>query len=122
MMAWLKYLHMPGPTRLLPRLVFLNMLGLVVLSGGFLLLSESRQVLTNAYKQSLEAQARIIAGALGQAVNNEPFQFLEPRCLGAYCQTGAVPIGKCARPSALCAALAGSAMRDCACMGATGGC
>jgi two-component system sensor histidine kinase ChvG len=81
-MAWLKYLHMPGPTRLLPRLVFLNMLGLVVLSGGFLLLSESRQVLTNAYKQSLEAQARIIAGALGQAVNNEPFQFLEPSLLG----------------------------------------
>ena len=54
--------------RLLARLIGLNMLGLIILAGGFLVLSESRQFLTNAYKQSLEAQARIVAGALSQTV------------------------------------------------------
>ncbi len=39
--------------RLLARLIGLNMLGLIILAGGFLVLSESRQFLTNAYKQSL---------------------------------------------------------------------
>ena len=64
--------------RLLARLIGLNMLGLIVLAGGFLVLSESRQFLTNAYKQSLEAQARIVAGALSQTVINRNFQFFDP--------------------------------------------
>lgn len=68
--------------RLLARLIGLNMLGLIVLAGGFLVLSESRQFLTNAYKQSLEAQARIVAGALSQTVINRNFQFFDPSLFG----------------------------------------
>ena len=68
--------------RLLARLIGLNMLGLLILAGGFLVLSESRQFLTNAYKQSLEAQARIVAGALSQTVINRNFQFFDPSLFG----------------------------------------
>ena len=68
--------------RLLARLIGLNMLGLIILAGGFLVLSESRQFLTNAYKQSLEAQARIVAGALSQTVINRNFQFFDPSFFG----------------------------------------
>ncbi|MEC8133038.1 MAG: stimulus-sensing domain-containing protein, partial [Pseudomonadota bacterium] len=68
--------------RLLARLIGLNMLGLIILAGGFLVLSESRQFLTNAYKQSLEAQARIVAGALSQTVINRNFQFFDPSLFG----------------------------------------
>ena len=68
--------------RLLARLVGLNMLGLIILAGGFLVLSESRQFLTNAYKQSLEAQARIVAGALSQTAINRNFQFFDPSLFG----------------------------------------
>lgn len=67
---------------LLARLILLNMLGLLVLLGGFLAFHESRQVLTNAYRENLEAQARLIAGALSQAAQPDtPFQFLEPSLL-----------------------------------------
>ena len=68
--------------RLLARLIGLNMLGLIILAGGFLVLSESRQFLTNAYKQSLEAQARIVAGALSQTVINRNFKFFDPSLFG----------------------------------------
>ena len=72
----------PRRRRLLARLIGLNMLGLIILAGGFLVLSESRQFLTNAYKQSLEAQARIVAGALSQTVINKNFQFFDPSLFG----------------------------------------
>ncbi|MBT5157725.1 MAG: hypothetical protein HOM48_06730, partial [Rhodobiaceae bacterium] len=54
------------PRTLLARLTLLNMIGLLILVGGILVLNETRQVLTNAYRQNLEAQARLIAGALSQ--------------------------------------------------------
>ncbi len=67
---------------LLARLLLLNMLGLLILVGGFLALHETRQVLTNAYRENLQAQARLIAGALSQtAQSDNPFQFLEPSLL-----------------------------------------
>ena len=67
---------------LLARLIILNMLGLLVLLGGFLAFQESRQVLTNAYRENLEAQARLIAGALSQTARpDNPFQFFEPSLL-----------------------------------------
>ena len=67
---------------LLARLILLNMLGLLVLLGGFLAFHESRQVLTNAYRQNLEAEARLIAGALSQTARvDNPFEFFEPSLL-----------------------------------------
>lgn len=67
---------------LLARLILLNMLGLLVLLGGFLAFHESRQVLTNAYRQNLEAQAHLIAGALSQTARaDNPFEFFEPSLL-----------------------------------------
>ena len=67
---------------LLARLIILNMLGLLVLLGGFLAFHESRQVLTNAYRENLEAQARLIAGSLSRTARADtPFQFLEPSIL-----------------------------------------
>ena len=67
---------------LLARLILLNMLGLLVLLGGFLAFTESRQILTNAYSQNLEAQARLIAGALSQTARpDNPFEFFEPSLL-----------------------------------------
>ena len=78
------------PTRtLLARLILLNMLGLLVLVGGILILSETRQVLTNAYRQNLEAQARLIAGALSQTAQpDNPFQFFEPSLLDRLLRNG----------------------------------
>ena len=67
---------------LLARLILLNMLGLLVLLGGFLAFHESRQVLTSAYRQNLEAQARLIAGGLSQTARaDNPFEFFEPSLL-----------------------------------------
>jgi len=67
---------------LLARLILLNMLGLLVLLGGFLAFTESRQILTNAYRQNLESQARLIAGALSQTARaDNPFEFFEPSLL-----------------------------------------
>ena len=67
---------------LLARLILLNMLGLLVLLGGFLAFHESRQVLTNAYRQNLEAQAHLIAGALSRTARaDNPFEFFEPSLL-----------------------------------------
>lgn len=67
---------------MIARLVALNMLGLIVLVGGFLTLQESRQVLTNAYQQSLEAQANLLAGELAETARpDNPFQFFEPSLL-----------------------------------------
>lgn len=74
---------------LLARLIGLNMLGLLVLSGGFLALHEARQLLTNAYQQSLEAQARLIAGALSQTARaDDPFQFFEPSIIDRLLRDG----------------------------------
>ena len=67
--------------KLLARLIVLNMLGLLILAGGILSLSESRQVLTNAYKKSLQTQASIIASALSQAAQRNNFEFFEPSIL-----------------------------------------
>ena len=67
--------------KLLTRLLVLNMVGLMTLAGGILTLSESRQMLTSAYKKSLQAQAGIIAGALSQAARQDNFEFLEPSIL-----------------------------------------
>jgi two-component system, OmpR family, sensor histidine kinase ChvG len=67
---------------LIARLLAFNMLGLLILVGGFLTLQESRQILTNAYQQSLEAQANLVAGALAQTARPQsPFEFLEPNML-----------------------------------------
>ena len=70
--------------RLLGRFVIINVLGLIGLSVGFLVLSQSRQVLTNTYEDSLHAQARIIAGAISQAVSNREFEFFEPSLLDKF--------------------------------------
>lgn len=70
---------------LLARLILLNMLGLLVLLGGFLAFHESRQVLTNAYRENLQAQARLIAGALSRTARPDtPFQFFEPSLLNRF--------------------------------------
>lgn len=57
------------------------MLGLLILAGGILTLSESRQVLTRAYTKSLQTQASIIASALSQATQQNNFEFFEPSIL-----------------------------------------
>ena len=67
--------------KLLARLIVLNMLGLLILAGGILTLSESRQVLTRAYTKSLQTQASIIARALSQATQQNNFEFFEPSIL-----------------------------------------
>lgn len=67
--------------KLLARLIVLNMLGLLILAGGILTLSESRQVLTRAYTKSLQTQASIIASALSQATQQNNFEFFEPSIL-----------------------------------------
>ncbi|MCH1487217.1 MAG: sensor histidine kinase, partial [Alphaproteobacteria bacterium] len=65
------------------------MLGLLVLVGGFLTFQESRQLLTNAYRQSLETQANLIAGALAPTAQAQnPFQFFEPSILNRLLQNG----------------------------------
>jgi len=77
---------------LIARLVALNMLGLLILVGGFLTLQQSRQVLTNAYQQSLEAQANLLAGALADTAQpDNPFEFLEPRFMDRVFQNGLGP-------------------------------
>ncbi|MCH1569557.1 MAG: sensor histidine kinase [Alphaproteobacteria bacterium] len=74
---------------LIARLIGLNMLGLLVLVGGFLSFQESRQLLTNAYQQSLETQANLIAGALAPtAPADNPFQFFEPSIMNRLLQNG----------------------------------
>ena len=67
--------------KLLARLIVLNMVGLLILAGGILTLSESRQVLTRAYTKSLQTQASIIASALSQATQQNNFEFFEPSIL-----------------------------------------
>jgi two-component system sensor histidine kinase ChvG len=65
------------------------MLGLLVLVGGFLTFQESRQLLTNAYRQSLETQANLIAGALAPTAQaGNPFQFFEPSIMNRLLQNG----------------------------------
>ena len=74
---------------LIARLIGLNMLGLLVLVGGFFMFQESRQLLTNAYRQSLETQANLIAGALAPTVQaDNPFQFFEPSIMNRLLQNG----------------------------------
>ena len=74
---------------LIARLIGLNMLGLLVLVGGFFMFQESRQLLTNAYRQSLETQAELIAGALAPTAQaDNPFQFFEPSIMNRLLQNG----------------------------------
>ncbi len=61
---------------ILTRIILLTMLGPVILAGGMLFLSESRQTLTKAYEENLLVQARMIAGAL--ADNRSRAQFRPP--------------------------------------------
>ncbi len=80
------------PRTLLARLILLNMVGLLVLVGGILVLNETRQGLTNAYRQNLEAQARLIAGTLSQTAQpNMAFQFFEPSLLNRLLRDGRQP-------------------------------
>ena len=80
------------PRTLLARLILLNMVGLLVLVGGILVLNETRQGLTNAYRQNLEAQARLIAGALSQTAQPDTtFQFFEPSLLNRLLRDGRQP-------------------------------
>jgi two-component system sensor histidine kinase ChvG len=59
------------------------------LVGGFLTFQESRQLLTNAYRQSLETQANLIAGALAPTAQaGNPFQFFEPSIMNRLLQNG----------------------------------
>lgn len=70
-------------SRLLVRLVFVNMIGVFVLAIGMLLVSETRQTLVEAHKQNLLAQARLTASALSDAASERSFQFLPgPSLLG----------------------------------------
>ncbi len=74
---------------LIARLIGLNMLGLLVLVGGFLMFQESRQLLTNAYRQSMETQANLIAGTLAPTAQaDNPFQFFEPSIINRLLQNG----------------------------------
>ena len=71
------------------RLSGINRLGLLVLVGGFFMFQESRQLLTNAYRQSLETQANLIAGALAPTAQaDNPFQFFEPSIMNRLLQNG----------------------------------
>jgi two-component system sensor histidine kinase ChvG len=91
MRSWPSSLRFTTRT-LLARLLLLNMVGLLVLVGGILVLNETRQVLTNAYRQNLEAQARLIAGALSQTAQPDgPFQFFEPSLLQRLLRDGSQP-------------------------------
>ena len=74
---------------ILGQLLLLNMLGLLVLVGGFLALHETRQLLTNAYRQNLETQARLIAASLSRTAQaDNPFQFFEPSLLDRMLRDG----------------------------------
>ena len=53
------------------RLVVINSLGLLGFFAGILVLGQTRESLTDAYTQSLEVQAQIIAEALGESAGDE---------------------------------------------------
>mgnify|MGYP006216156193 CR=1 FL=1 len=53
------------------RLVVINSLGLLGFFTGILVLGQTRESLTDAYTQSLEVQAQIIAEALGESAGDE---------------------------------------------------
>ncbi|MGC6471387.1 MAG: stimulus-sensing domain-containing protein [Parvibaculales bacterium] len=55
----------PGRRSLLTRLIVINALGLVAFMGGLLVLGQTRESLTEAYRQSLLVQGRIMAEAVG---------------------------------------------------------
>ncbi|MGC6511818.1 MAG: stimulus-sensing domain-containing protein [Parvibaculales bacterium] len=55
----------PGRRSLLTRLIAINALGLLAFLGGLLLLGQTRESLTEAYRQSLLVQGRIMAEAVG---------------------------------------------------------
>lgn len=70
-------------SRLLLRLVLVNMLGVAILATGMLLVGEVRQALVEAHKLNLVSQARLTASALGDAASDGKFQFLPgPSLLG----------------------------------------
>ena len=70
-------------SRLLLRLVLVNMLGVAILATGMLLVGEVRQALVEAHKLNLVSQARLTASALGDAASDRKFQFLPgPSLLG----------------------------------------
>ena len=73
---------------LIARLIGLNMLGLLVLVGGFFMFQESRQLLTNAYRQSLETQANLIAGALAPTAQADNHSNFEPSIMNRLLQNG----------------------------------
>ncbi|MEC7628528.1 MAG: sensor N-terminal transmembrane domain-containing protein, partial [Pseudomonadota bacterium] len=52
------------------RLVVINSLGLLGFFAGILVLGQTRESLTDAYTQSLEVQAQIIAEALGESAGD----------------------------------------------------
>ena len=70
-------------SRLLYRLIFVNIAGMLILATGMLLVSEVRQALVEAHKQNLNSQAKLTASALGDAASDGKFQFLPgPSLLG----------------------------------------
>ncbi len=70
-------------SRLLFRLILVNIIGMLILATGMLLVSEVRQALVEAHKQNLISQARLTASALGDAASDGKFQFLPgPSLLG----------------------------------------
>ena len=107
---------------LIARLVGLNMLGLLVLVGGFLTFQESRQLLTNAYRQSLETQANLIAGALAPTAQAQnPFQFFEPSIMNRLLQNGGRSDWQLRDAEAIWRAPVWSPWRASGCMRAMGG-
>ncbi len=72
----LKSLLSIRPNRLLIRLLLVNMAGLVMMAGGVLMLSESREALVEAQRKNLLSQARLMAGALSDAASDRDYQVL----------------------------------------------
>lgn len=66
----MKTFRFPKPG-LSARLVVINSLGLMGFFAGILLLGQTRESLTDAYRQSLAVQAQIIAEALGESAGDE---------------------------------------------------
>lgn len=69
------------------RLVVINSLGLLGFFAGILFLGQTRESLTDAYTQSLEVQAQIIAEALGESAGDETGDIITPTKIDATDET-----------------------------------
>ncbi len=77
------------PRRLTSRIVFLNLLGLVVLVAGILYFNQFRQGLIDARVQSLTTQAHIIAAAIaGSATVDKGSIVIDPELAVGHARRG----------------------------------